>query len=107
MRFRAKVVVSFPGQPPIDTHSINLSVGGMSVELQEPPGIGSLLRVRLDLSDGVPVELAATVRYSTTITAQGPGIPVSVRSLVGIQFKDVKPETAKLIEQALEDLDAD
>jgi len=99
--------VSFPGQPPIDTHSINLSVGGMSVELQEPPPIGEPLRVHLDLSDGEPVEISALVRYATTITAQGPGIPVSVRSLVGLQFQDVSDEVAALIEEAIENSEED
>ncbi len=105
--FRAKVAIRFEGRAPIETYSINLSLGGMSVELLEAPKVGTKLTVGLELSDGMPVTIQGNARHATTVTALSAGIERSVRVLLGIQFVDVKPEVARLLKEALEELEED
>ncbi len=60
--------------------SRNLSVGGMFIEINEPPPEGSSLKLRFYLDDGGPiVTVAAEVRY----VVKGLGM--------GVQFVDLPP----------------
>jgi hypothetical protein len=73
-------------------YSINISQGGMSLELPREEKVGERLRVKLTLPKGPPLELEATVRHCTAHGKQ---------FTVGVQFVALDDATKKSIEQSI------
>ena len=97
LRLRRGVTVTLRGTPH-DTHTINVSAGGASVELVDPPERGARGSIRLELTAGEPINLATEVRWTTLLSTTGPAGGDS-RHLVGLQFLSVSAEiTARLTE---------
>ena len=73
-------------------YTIDISKGGMSLELPRPEAVGALLRLRLTPPDGKAVELDARVRHCTEHGKQ---------FTVGVQFLDLDDARRKSIEQSI------
>jgi hypothetical protein len=105
--FRSKISVRFGDEPAISTYPINLSVGGIGIELTSGRPAGTPVAVQLDLSDGVRLDLVGVVRHATQVSSQAIGFPGTSRNMIGIQFSNVTPDVAQRIKEALEDEDAE
>ncbi len=99
IRLHRSVTLKLKGTPH-DTHTINVSTGGASVELLAPPERGARGSIVLGLSAGPPIELDIEVRWTSALSTLGPGGP-DVRHLVGLQFLSVPPDAARRIDEAL------
>lgn len=86
IRLRRAVSVALRGNN-AETHTINVSVGGASVELVTAPERGARGSITLQLSNGSPLEFVAEVRWISSLSAIGPGGADS-RYLVGLMFVD-------------------
>jgi hypothetical protein len=107
VNFRSKIEVRFGDEPAISTYPINLSVGGIGIELASGRPAGTLVAIQIDLSDGVRLDLKGVVRHATLVSSQAIGFPGSSRTMLGIQFTNVSPDIAAKIKGALEDEEAD
>lgn len=73
-------------------YTINISKGGMNLELAEEPKPGATLTIKLTPPEGAPVLLEATVRHTTK----------SAKSWsTGIQFINLDAEKRQAIEKAI------
>jgi hypothetical protein len=73
-------------------YTINISKGGMNVELADEPAKGSKLTVKLTPPEGAPVMLEATVRHSTQN---------GKRWSTGVEFQNLDGEKRQAIEKAI------
>ena len=73
-------------------YTINMSKGGMNIELAEEPKPGATLTVKLTPPEGTPLFLEATVRHTT---------PIGKRWSTGIEFKDLDATKRQAIEKAI------
>lgn len=73
-------------------YTINISKGGMNVELADEPKAGATLVVKLTPPEGAPVLLDATVRHTTQ---------VGKRWSTGVEFKDLDTTKRQAIEKAI------
>jgi len=73
-------------------YTINISKGGMNLELADEPKTGSTLLVKLTPPEGAPVLLDATVRHATQ---------VGKRWSAGVEFKDLDATKRQAIEKAI------
>ena len=73
-------------------YTINISKGGMHLELPEEPKVGSALDIKLTAPDGKVLKLSAIVRH-----AQKSG----ARWGVGVQFQDLDATKRETIEKAI------
>ncbi len=83
-----------------DTHSINVSSGGVSVEMVTPPDRGARGQVELPLTEGDPLRLDAEVRWVSQLSTSGPG-GADRRHLVGLQFVAPPVDAITRLEAAL------
>ena len=73
-------------------YTINISKGGMNLELPHEPTVGSALTIRLSAPDGVTVRVEATVRHTTK----------SGKSWsTGVAFTNLDDDKLQLIERAI------
>lgn len=73
-------------------YTINISKGGMNLELPESPKIGDLLEVMLAPPDGPPVALQAVVRHTA---------PAKRGFSVGVEFQNLDDARRGVIERAI------
>ncbi|MDB4964427.1 MAG: hypothetical protein JWN44_116 [Myxococcales bacterium] len=73
-------------------YTINISKGGMNLEMAEEPAQGSKLTIKLTPPDGDPIMLDATVRHASKSGA---------RFSVGVQFDDLDGAKRSAIEKAI------
>jgi hypothetical protein len=73
-------------------YTINISQGGMSIELPSEAKKGDELRIRLRPPTGLPVELDAVVRHCT---------PHKSQFTVGVQFTALDGPTKQAIEASI------
>ena len=73
-------------------YTINISKGGINLELSEEPEAGSTLTVKLTPPDGSPVWVEATVRHATK---------VGKRWSVGVEFQNLDAAKRQVIEKAI------
>ncbi|MCU1278883.1 MAG: hypothetical protein JWM53_2429 [bacterium] len=73
-------------------YTINISKGGMNLELAEEPQQGSTLTVKLTPPDGSPVWVDATVRHAVKV---GKGFSV------GVEFQNMDAAKRQAIEKAI------
>src|SRR5689334_3283476 len=80
-------------------YTINISRGGMQIELPQEPKIGMKLTVQLTLPDKAVVELPAAVRHVTPISkpSTDPTQKASTRCMVGVEFESVPEETTRML----------
>ena len=81
-------------------YTVNISKGGMNLQLGESPAIGSRLQVRLVLPDGWPTTIDAIVRHVTPMEAVA-GQTSHALYQVGVQFENLDDERKALIEQTI------
>jgi c-di-GMP-binding flagellar brake protein YcgR len=74
-------------------YTINISKGGMNIELPDEPKKDAKLVVRLVEPDGNKVELSAVVRHAQQAK--------SGRWSVGVQFENIAPAQLEAIEKAI------
>jgi hypothetical protein len=96
---RRSVTITLRGTT-YDTHTINVSTGGASVELRSPPEHGARGNISLTVTDGPPFDFAAEVRWSTALSTSSPG-GADTRHLVGLQFVDAAPADLARLAQVL------
>lgn len=86
-------------------YTINISQGGMNLEMGVEPKVGSSLRVKLTLPSGPPIELEATVKHATDVTSTKPrpeGAPAPAKRVqVGVQFTNLDANKKAAIEQII------
>ena len=73
-------------------YTINISKGGMNLELAEEPKQGAVLTVKLTPPEGAPVLLEATVKHSSL---------VGKRWSTGVQFQNLDDTKRQAIEKAI------
>ena len=73
-------------------YTINISKGGMNLELADEPQQGALLSVKLTPPEGAPVMLEATVRHTTKVDNSWS---------TGVQFQNIDGEKRQAIEKAI------
>jgi len=73
-------------------YTINISKGGMNLDLGEEPGPGAALTVKLTPPEGDPMLLDAVVRHCT---------PAGARWSVGVQFQNLDADKRAAIEKAI------
>ena len=73
-------------------YTINISKGGMNLELAEEPQPGATLTVKLTLPEGAPVFIDATVKHSTK---------VGKTWSTGVQFQALDDAKRQTIEKAI------
>jgi hypothetical protein len=88
------------------TYTANLSRGGLLLELPDAPPNGAKLELRLQLSEGQPLVLRATVRHATAVSQQGPK-GADAYHLVGVQFEPLGEEARRIIDDTLEAAERD
>lgn len=79
-------------------YSVNVSRGGMSVELADAPAVGTPLTVRLNLPNGQQVSLESVVRHVTPLGKQAGGKP-QARYQVGVEFSDTQEKKLEQIDE--------
>ena len=73
-------------------YTINISKGGMNLELAEEPQPGAALTIKLTLPEGAPVFIEATVKHSTKVGKSWS---------TGVQFKALDDARRQAIEKAI------
>ena len=99
LRLRRGVSVTLRGAS-YETHTINVSTGGLSIELIEAPSRGTRGNVVLALTEGPSLDLLVEVRWISPLSTQGPG-GIDTRYLVGLQFMTVPPEALERLTAAI------
>ncbi len=99
VRLRRQVTVTLRGAT-IETHTINVSTGGASVEVVVPPDRGARGSIVMPLTDGAPLEFVAEVRWISTLSASGPG-GSDTRHLVGLMFVDPPAQAVARLADAI------
>jgi hypothetical protein len=86
-------------------YTINISHGGMTLEVGEEPKIGALLTVKLSLPKGPPIELEATVKHVTATTSTRPqpagAAPPLKKFQIGVQFQNLDAKKKSAIEATI------
>lgn len=100
IRLRRSVSVTLRGDPH-ETHTINVSTGGASIELVAPPDRGTRGNILLTLTEGPPIDLLCEVRWTTSLSTAGPS-GGDKRYLVGLQFLSVPGEAIDRLQAAIE-----
>jgi hypothetical protein len=100
IRLRRSVTVTLRGTAH-ETHTINVSTGGASVELVTAPDAGARGSIVMPLSDGSPLDFIAEVRWTTALSMSGPG-GSDTRHLVGLKFVDPPGDAVARLREALE-----
>lgn len=109
VRLRRDVRVTLRGVTH-ETHTINVSTGGVSIELVTSPDRGTRGAIEMPLTEGAPLSLETEVRWISQLSTSGPG-GSDRRFLVGLQFVSPPPDAVRRLEDALraeeeaEDLD--
>ena len=91
---------------PHETHTINVSTGGASIELVTPPERGTRGNILLTLTEGPPIDLLCEVRWTSSLSTAGPA-GRDTRYLVGLQFLSVPSEAIDRLKAAIEAEDED
>ena len=99
LRLRRGVSVTLRGVS-YETHTINVSSGGASIELVEAPDRGTRGSILLALTEGPSLDLLVEVRWISPLSTQGPG-GIDTRYLVGLQFLTVPPEALERLTLAI------
>ncbi|MEO6950557.1 MAG: PilZ domain-containing protein [Polyangia bacterium] len=99
LRLRRGVSVTLRGISH-ETHTINVSTGGLSIELVEAPERGTRGNVLLALTEGPSLDLLVEVRWISPLSTQGPG-GIDTRYLVGLQFLTISPEALERLTTAI------
>jgi len=73
-------------------YTINISKGGMNLEVVDEPQPGASLTVKLSLPEGAPVLIDATVKHTTKVGKSWS---------TGVQFKDLDDAKRQAIEKAI------
>ena len=73
-------------------YTINISKGGMNLELADEPRPGATLTVKLTLPEGAPVFIEATVKHSTKVGKSWS---------TGVQFNALDDARRQAIEKAI------
>ena len=73
-------------------YTINISKGGMNLELADEPSPGATLTVKLTPPEGAPVFIEATVKHATKVGKSWS---------TGVQFKDLDDSKRQTIEKAI------
>jgi hypothetical protein len=73
-------------------YTINISKGGMNLELAEEPKQGAVLSVKLTPPEGAPVMLEATVKHSSKVGKSWS---------TGVQFQNLDDTKRQAIEKAI------
>lgn len=81
-------------------YTVNISKGGMNIELAESPAVGARLKVRLILPDGWPFEIDAAVRHVTLLEASA-GLRFKSRFQIGVEFENLDAEHKAAIEETI------
>lgn len=81
-------------------YTVNISKGGMNIELADRPEVGDHVSVRLVLPDAWSIEIEATVRHVTTLAAVS-GQRFQARYQVGVQFDNLDAERKAMIEETI------
>jgi hypothetical protein len=96
VRFRSWSLYSY-------LYTLDISRGGMMLEMEEAPEIGSRLTVQLRPPNGPTVELEAVVRHAGPVTrphlASSPD--ARPRFQVGVQFENLDNDRRAAIERTL------
>lgn len=100
LRLRRGVSVTLRGTS-YETHTINVSTGGLSIELIEAPDRGTRGNVLLTLTEGPSLDLLVEVRWISPLSTQGPG-GIDTRYLVGLQFLTVPPDALERLTAAID-----
>jgi hypothetical protein len=99
IRLRRRVTVTLRGTAH-DTHTINVSAGGASVEMIAPPDRGARGSIVMPVSDGPPFDFVAEVRWTSVLSTSSPG-GSDTRHLVGLQFVDPPADAVKRLSDVL------
>lgn len=98
---RDKVVVQLAGRDELRAlYTRDISKGGLFVTTDDPPPIGSQLRVTLETPDGTMVLSGRVVHVMTPAQVQASGADPGV----GVQFDDLDRKTTQLLERYIEGL---
>jgi len=73
-------------------YTINISKGGLNLEMPEEPQVGSKLAVKIRPPEGEPIVIDAVVRHATKSGA---------RFSVGLQFESIDAKKREGIEKAI------
>jgi len=84
-----------------ETHTINVSTGGASIELVAPPERGTRGSILLALTEGPPIDLLVEVRWTSVLSTSSPA-GADRRHLVGLQFLTVPTEALARLTAAIE-----
>jgi hypothetical protein len=82
-------------------YTANLSRRGVLVELGQVPALGAMLKLRLTLSEGDPLEVRGRVRHATPMSLQGPHGNAAYH-LVGVQFERLSDSAERIIADTVE-----
>ena len=105
LRLRRSVSVTLRGVTH-ETHTINVSTGGASIELVEAPDRGTRGSILLALTEGPSLNLLVEVRWISPLSTPGPG-GIDTRYLVGLQFLTMPPEALERLTLAISAEDED
>ncbi len=79
-------------------YTVNISRGGMAVELSREPKAGDTITVKLKVPTGAPIVLSAVVRHCTKMkTPEG----APLRYHVGVEFNNLDAQQRGAIEKTL------
>src|SRR2546423_3306192 len=73
-------------------YTINISKGGMNLELADEPAPGATLTIKLTPPEGAPVMIEATVKHTSKVGKSWS---------TGVQFKDLDAAKRQAIEKAI------
>jgi hypothetical protein len=79
-------------------YTVNISRGGMNVELPRRPTPGATLNVKLHPPSGPIIELEAVVRHISPVEND----PTQMRCYVGVEFRDLDDVKRSSIEMLLD-----
>jgi hypothetical protein len=99
VRLQRGVMVTLRGTSH-DTHTINVSTGGASIELVAPPDRGARGSISLSLSEGPAIDLLVEVRWTSVLSTIGPA-GADRRHLVGLQFLEVPADALARLTAAI------
>jgi hypothetical protein len=99
IRLRRRVTITLRGTV-AETNTINVSAGGASVELVAAPERGTRGAIVLQLTQGAPLDFVAEVRWTSALSAIGPG-GADTRYLVGLMFVDPPADAVARLSEAL------
>jgi hypothetical protein len=99
IRLRRRVTVTLRGTTH-DTHTINVSAGGASVEMIAAPDRGARGSIVMPVSEGPPFDFVAEVRWTSVLSTSSPG-GTDTRHLVGLQFIEPPADAVRRLSDVL------